>query len=219
VDALGFVGVRLPSPRAISDAEIAALTAATPPPLATVLLTSEQTAQAISSQVRRTQPAAVQILPHIDPAESGRLAELEPRIRRIQVIHVESPAVLDLIPIYTPHVHAFLLDSGRPDAATPEFGGTGRAHDWKVSAEFVRASHLPVFLAGGLSAANAAEAIRTVRPFGLDLCSGMRTDGRLDPEKLGEFMQAVRKADARSAPTNRPARGRRIRDPRQPNGL
>ena len=100
---------------------------------------------------------------------------------------------LDLIPVYTPYVDAFLLDSGRPNAATPEFGGTGRRHDWTVSAELVRASRLPVFLAGGLSAANAADAIRQVRPFGLDLCSGVRTEGRLDPDKLASFMLAVQR--------------------------
>jgi phosphoribosylanthranilate isomerase len=112
----------------------------------------------------------------------------------VQVIHVEGRAALDLIPLYIPYVHAFLLDSGRPNAATPEFGGTGRRHDWTVSAELVRASPLPVFLAGGITAANATDAIRQVRPFGLDLCSGVRTQGRLDPGKLADFMSAVRHA-------------------------
>jgi phosphoribosylanthranilate isomerase len=194
-DALGFVGVRPPSARTIADARIAEISAVAPPPVATFLLTSEQTADAISAHVRRTHPTTVQILNHIDPAESARLAELEPHVRRVQVIHVEGLAALNLIPVYTPYVHAFLLDSGRPNAATPEFGGTGRQHDWAVSAEFVRASQLPVFLAGGLTAANAADAVRQVRPFGLDLCSGVRTEGRLDPDKLADFMFAVHQAD------------------------
>jgi len=193
-DAIGFVGARLPGPRTIPDARIAEIAAAVPPPIATFLLTTEQTAEAISAQIRRTYTTAVQILQHLDPAQSARLAEIEPHVRRVQVIHVEGPAALDLIAVYTPHVHAFLLDSGRPNEATPEFGGTGRRHDWVVSADFVRASRLPVFLAGGLSAANAAEAIRQVQPFGLDLCSGVRTEGRLDPDKLADFMRAVRGA-------------------------
>lgn len=193
-DALGFVGARPPNPRTIPDARIAEIVRAVPPPVATFLLTTEQTADAISAHIRRTHPTAVQILRHLDPAQSARLAELEPHVRRVQAIHVEGPAALDLIPVYTPHVHAFLLDSGRPNAATPEFGGTGRRHDWAVSADFVRASRLPVFLAGGLSAANVADAIRLVRPFGVDLCSGVRTDGRLDPDKLADFMRAVRGA-------------------------
>ena len=195
-DALGLVA-RMPSgPGPIPDSMIASVTAVVPPPVATFLLTSETRADAISAHVRATRPTAVQIVSHIDPAESEKLARLVPHLRRVQVIHVEGPDALDLIPAYAPHVHAFLLDSGRPNAAVAELGGTGRAHDWSVSAAFVRATDRPVFLAGGLSAANVAEAIRRVRPFGLDLCSGVRTGGRLDPGKLAAFMHAARQADA-----------------------
>ena len=194
-DAVGFVGARPPSPRTIPDDRIAEIAALVPPPVATFLLSTERTADAISAQIRRARPMAVQILSPIDQAESARLAELEPHIRRVQVIHVGGPEALDLIPVYAPYVHAFLLDSGEPNAATPVFGGTGRQHDWAVSADFVRTSPLPVLLAGGLSAANAADAIRQVRPFGLDLCSGVRTEGRLDPDKLADFMAAVKRAD------------------------
>ncbi len=195
-DAIGFVAQRPPSPRTIADAAIAAITPLVPPPVATFLLTSERTADAISAQVQATRPTAVQILPHLAPAESARLARIEPHVRRIQVIHVEGPDALTLIPAYAPHVHAFLLDSGKPNATVPRYGGTGQRHDWNVSAAFVQASPLPVFLAGGLSAENAAAAIRQVRPYGLDLCTGVRTDGRLDPAKLTRFMLAVREADA-----------------------
>ena len=106
---------------------------------------------------------------------------------------------MELIPAYSPHVHAFLLDSGRPNAAIAELGGTGRRHDWAISAAFVKASERPVFLAGGLSAANVGDAVRHVRPFGLDLCSGVRTDGRLDAAKLRDFVLAVERVDAELA--------------------
>jgi phosphoribosylanthranilate isomerase len=198
-DALGLVGAMPSGPGPIPDAKIAEVAVFTPPPVATFLLTSEQRADAISAHVRRTHPTTVQIVSHINPAESARLAELEPHVRRVQ-IHVEGPSVLDLITAYVPYVHAFLLDSGRPRATTPELGGTGRQHDWEVSAEFVRASPLPVFFAGGLSAANAEDAIGRVRPFGLDLCSGVRTNGRLDAGKLSAFVRAVRQADEKLAP-------------------
>lgn len=194
-DALGLVGAMPSGPGPIDDGLIAEIAAATPPPISTFLLTSETTAETISSHVRRTAPTTVQIVSHIDPAEAERLAELSPQTRRVQVIHVEGPEALDMIDAYAPHVHAFLLDSGRPNAATPELGGTGRRHDWEISAAFVRASPLPVLLAGGLSAANVADAVRSVRPFGLDLCSGVRTGGRLDEGKLRDFMLAVQQAD------------------------
>lgn len=169
-----------------------------PPPVATLLLTSETTAEAISAHIRATNPSTVQLVSPIDPAESEKLATLEPHVRRVQVIHVEGPQALDLIPSYAPHVHAFLLDSGKPKAAMAELGGTGRAHDWGVSAAFVKATERPVFLAGGLSAANVADAIKQIRPFGVDLCSGVRTDGQLDPEKLTAFVLAVEQGDAAS---------------------
>lgn len=195
-DAVGFVAQRPPSPRTIPDAEIAAIVPSVPPPISTFLLTSERKADAISTHIHLTKPDTVQILPHLDPAESALLAELQPYVRRVQVIHVQGPEALDLIPVYSPYVHAFLLDSGQPNAAVPHYGGTGRPHDWAVSANFVRHSPRPVFLAGGLSAENVGGAIEQVRPFGVDLCTGVRTDGLLDQHKLNAFMVAVQHADA-----------------------
>jgi len=193
-DALGLVAAMPSGPGPISDALIAEIAAIVPPPVATFLLTSETSAAAISAHVRAMRPTVVQVVRHIDSAESARLAVLEPQVRRVQVIHVEGIDALELIPVYAPHVHAFLLDSGRPSASVPELGGTGRIHDWSISAAFVAASPRPVFLAGGLNAENVREAISRVRPFGVDLCSGVRTNGRLDAEKLKAFMEAVRSA-------------------------
>ena len=114
-----------------------------------------------------------------------------PALKRVQVIHVEDNGALDLIRVYEPHVHAFLLDSGRPNASTVELGGTGRVHDWRISAEFVRRSVKPVFLAGGLKPGNVADAVRQVSPFGVDLCSGVRTEGKLDEGLLSQFTKAL----------------------------
>lgn len=195
-DAVGLVGPMPSGPGVIDDATIARLAALVPPPIATFLLTSEVTAAAIALHVERTHPSTVQIVSHISTSESARLAELLPATRRVQVIHVEDERALAMIEGYAPHVHAYLLDSGRPSLAIPEFGGTGRTHDWQISAEFVRRSPHPVFLAGGLSPANVGEAIRRVRPFGVDVCSGVRTERRLDAGKLDAFVEAVRQADA-----------------------
>jgi phosphoribosylanthranilate isomerase len=194
-DAVGLVGAMPSGPGPIADELIATIARRVPPPVASFLLTCETSAEAIADHVERTQPTTVQIVSHIEPAQSERLARLLPNVGRVQVIHVEDDRALELIDAYAPHVHAFLLDSGRPGAAIPEFGGTGRVHDWAVSAAFVRASRRPVFLAGGLTPQNAAQAVRQVKPFGLDLCSGVRTDGRLDGRKLEAFMSAVRTAD------------------------
>lgn len=195
-DALGLVAAMPSGPGPIPDARIAQIAAWTPPPVATFLLTAETTAQRIAEHVRATQPSTVQIVGHVGPGEVAQLARLLPHVRRVQVIHVEGPEALALIPAYAPHVHAFLLDSGRPGAAVPELGGTGRTHDWSVSARFVRASPRPVFLAGGLDDTNVADALRQVRPYGIDLCSRVRRDGKLDVMKLALLMAAVRDVDA-----------------------
>ncbi len=190
-DALGLVGAMPSGPGPIADELIAEIAARVPPPVATFLLTSETSAEAIAAHVLTVGASTVQIVSHIDPAEAARLPRLIPYIRRVQVIHVEGEDALALIAPYAPHNHAFLLDSGRPGAPTPELGGTGRVHDWRVSAAFVKASPLPVFLAGGLHAGNVADAIRQVRPYGVDLCSGVRSPVDLDAGKLGRFMAAV----------------------------
>jgi phosphoribosylanthranilate isomerase len=200
-DALGLVA-RMPSgPGPILDEVIAEVTAMVPPPVTTFLLTSETTADAISAHIRATHPTAVQIVSHIDPAESARLAKLEPHVHRVQVIHIEGPEALNICEAYNAYVHAFLLDSGRPAGLIAELGGTGRVHDWAISAKFVQLSSRPVFLAGGLTAANVNDAIMQVRPFGIDLCSGVRTNGHLDPSKLQAFMRAVENADKEGMPT------------------
>lgn len=194
-DAVGFVGPMPSSSHSIDDRAIAELAALVPPPIATFLLTSEATAAGIARHVERTRASTVQIVSQITTAEAAELAQLRPATRRVQVVHVENEGVFELIAGYAPYVHAYLLDSGRPNLTIPVLGGTGRTHDWRISAEFVRRSPLPVFLAGGLSPANVREAIRRVRPFGVDLCSGVRTEGRLDASKLAAFIEAVRQAD------------------------
>lgn len=192
-DALGLVGEMPSGPGVIDDRTVREIVEIVPPPVATFLLTQRCDAASIAEHVLDCGTNTVQIVNHIEPIEQARLARLLPRaIRRVQVIHIEDRDALDLIGAYAPHVHAFLLDSGRPAADIPELGGTGRVHDWEISAEFVRRSPLPVFLAGGLNSANVKEAMERVAPHGLDLCSGVRTGDRLDTAKLSAFMSAAR---------------------------
>ncbi len=189
-DALGLVAEMPSGPGPIEDNLIREITPTVPVFVETFLLTSRTSAAGIIDHARYCTPTTVQIVSHIDPSEYPAIrAGLTQKL--VQVIHVEDERALELIPEYEQHVDAFLLDSGRPSAATPELGGTGRAHDWSISEQFVARSSLPVFLAGGLAPSNAAEAINQVRPFGLDLCSGVRTDGKLDPDKLKAFMSSV----------------------------
>ncbi len=191
-DALGLVGPMPSGPGVIDVDTAAAVAAAAPPSVATFWLTSESTADGIAAELERVRPTCVQIVRHVDPAVHDALADRAPYVRRVQVLHVEGAATADLAREYEARAHALLLDSGRPGAATAELGGTGRVHDWAVSRAIVERSPLPVFLAGGLSPSNVASAIREVRPFGVDLCSGVRREGRLDAELLRAFVAGAR---------------------------
>lgn len=192
-DAIGLVGEMPTGPGVIEDDLAREIAAAVPPPVASVLLTQRTRACDIADHVAACGTSAVQIVNHIDPGEYPELIErLPPATRRIQVIHVEGPEARAMIEVYAPYVHAFLLDSGRPYETRPELGGTGRVHDWAISAGFVAKAKKPTFLAGGLNAGNVAEALRVVRPYGLDICSGVRTDDKLSPDKLHSFMANAR---------------------------
>ena len=109
----------------------------------------------------------------------------------MQVIHVTGRESVEEAVAVAPNVDAIVLDSGNQTLAIKELGGTGRVHDWRLSARIREAVEVPLFLAGGLKPENVAEGINQVRPFGVDVCSGLRTEGRLDEEKLGAFFKAI----------------------------
>ena len=73
-----------------------------------------------------------------------------------------------------------------------QLGGTGVAHDWNMSASIARDIKVPIILAGGLNPINVAEAIKTVRPYAVDVSSGVETEGRKDLKKVAAFVKAVR---------------------------
>ena len=191
-DLIGLVGP-MPSGAGIVTPEMCRrISDRAPARVTPVLLTEAETPEDVVADVRASGVRAVQLVRHVDPDLHQALDRHLPGVRRLQVIHVEDERALDLIEAYGDGPDAFLLDSGRPSHG--ELGGTGRVHDWRISAVFVARSPLPVFLAGGLDPTNVAEAVRTVRPYGIDVCSGLRTDDRLDPEKLAAFMAEIDRA-------------------------
>ncbi|MDK2971825.1 MAG: phosphoribosylanthranilate isomerase [Candidatus Sumerlaeota bacterium] len=193
---IGLVSEMPSGPGVISDERVAEIADAVPPGVTSVLLTARTRADAIIEQHRRCRTNALQLVDALPAGEHRRLRDALPGIGIIQVLHVRGEEALREAEALASEgaVDALLLDSGNPGAAVKELGGTGRVHDWSISERLCRAVDLPVFLAGGLHSGNVAEAVRQVRPFGLDLCSGVRTECRLDAAKLGAFMQAVRSA-------------------------
>jgi phosphoribosylanthranilate isomerase len=192
--ALGLVGDMPSGPGVIPDDLIAKIAGAAPPPIATFLLTSERSATDIIAHHRRVRTSTIQMVDK--PAEDtyGRLRDELPGIKLVQAVHVTGPESIYDALVLAPHVDALLLDSGHPDLVVKELGGTGRTHDWRISRQIREAVDIPIFLAGGLRVDNVRDAIAEVEPFGLDLCTGVRTDGRLDRAKLAPFMAAVREA-------------------------
>lgn len=194
--ALGLVSEMPSGPGVISDDAIAEIAATVPPPVATFLLTSKLSMEEIIDQHRRCRTSTIQIC---DRLEAGTLAELRhalPGVKLVQVIHVTGEESVYEATSVAAQVDALLLDSGNQSLAVKELGGTGRVHDWSLSRRICAEAGVPVFLAGGLRADNVPEAIRRVQPFGLDLCSSVRTKGHLDEAKLRGFFAAVNAAKA-----------------------
>lgn len=185
--ALGLVSTMPSGPGVIDWDLIAEIAATVPPPIATFLLTCSQDAQEIGEQQRRCGTNTVQLCDRLERGSHAELRRAMPGIALVQVVHVSGEGAVREAMSVAGQVHAILLDSGNQSLAVKQLGGTGRTHDWRLSRRIREAVGVPIFLAGGLKAENVAEAVRAVGPFGVDLCSGVRTDGRLDPEKLARF--------------------------------
>jgi phosphoribosylanthranilate isomerase len=196
--ALGLVSAMPSGPGVIDEATIAAIAAAVPRQVETFLLTAHTDAAPIIEQHRRCRTTTLQLVDTLAPRELRELRRALPRVTLVQVVHVTGPSALDEALAVAPMVDALLLDSGNRALAVKQLGGTGRTHDWAVSREIVDSAGVPVWLAGGLNALNAADAIATVRPHGLDLCNGVRSEGRLDAGKLRAFFDAVTATGPRS---------------------
>lgn len=190
-DALGLVGP-MPSGTGIIDLETARhLAAGVPPGVASFLLSSATEPEQLLAEARHVAPTVLQIVDAVDARAYALLRRELPALRIVQVVHVTGERTIEEAMALASQVDALLLDSGEPDAPVRLLGGTGRVHDWAISQRIVATVPIPVFLAGGLTPDNVVAAIHTVRPFGVDLCTGLRTAGRLDERKLAAFMQAV----------------------------
>lgn len=189
--ALGLVSDMPSGPGPIPDERIAEIAAAIPPPIVTFLLTSRTDAQQIIRHQRKVGTNTIQIVDRLQSGSYREIRDALPGIRIVQVIHVTDESAVDEALSISTEVDAILLDSGNPQAKIKELGGTGRVHNWRISRRIRESLDIPIFLAGGLTPDNVREAIETVAPFGIDVCSGVRTDGKLDLRKLERFFRNV----------------------------
>jgi phosphoribosylanthranilate isomerase len=194
--AVGLVSPMPSGPGPISNETAAEIAAHVPPGIDAFLLTPLQTVEELVEQNRVVKARTLQLVDELPVGAHAELRRAMPGVKLVQVIHVVGPESVDEAVAVASDVDAILLDSGNPALRVKELGGTGRRHDWAVSRAIREAVDVPVWLAGGLNPDNALEAIETVRPFALDVCSGLRTgEGYdLDAELLERFMAAVRSA-------------------------
>lgn len=195
--ALGLVGKMPSGPGVIGDNLILEIQKSTPPPISTFLLTSETKAEDVIEHYKRVNTSTIQLVDALKLEDYKVIREALPNVKLVQVIHVlDEDSVKEAIEV-SPFVDALLLDSGNPNLEVKILGGTGNTHDWSLSKKIRESVSIPIFLAGGIKAENVKQAIETVQPFGLDLCSSVRTDGKLDENKLKEFFQAIDKFETK----------------------
>jgi phosphoribosylanthranilate isomerase len=191
--AVGLVSPMPSGPGPISNEKAAEIAAEVPPGIDAFLLTPFQTVDELVEQNRLVKARTLQLVDELPRGAHAELRSAMPGVRLVQVIHVTGPESVEEAVAVAPEVDAILLDSGNPALEVKELGGTGRRHDWAISRRIREAVPVPLWLAGGLNPENAREAIDTVEPFALDVCSGLRTgEGYdLDQEKLERFMGQV----------------------------
>ena len=185
-DAVGFVVEIEDSRHCLSAGEAALLIRRVPIYTKSVAVIAPQD---VNDAVRLAGQTGADVLQLHGSLAPGDLAELKGLVSQKLVAAVAADAGISVARRYGMVADAVLLDS----MVDGKLGGTGRVHDWDISAEIVRSLKVPVILAGGLHAGNVAQAIEMVRPYAVDVSSGTETDGRKDPEKINSFVLEVRR--------------------------
>jgi phosphoribosylanthranilate isomerase len=191
--ALGLVGQMPSGPGIIDDDLIRSIVKTIPPPISSFLLTSETSARNIIDHYQKVQTTTIQIVDALSDRQYQLIRQELPNVKLVQVIHVLNEASIEEAIEISEFVDAVLLDSGNPNLLVKELGGTGRIHDWRLSRQIREAINVPMFLAGGINNDNVRQAVELVQPFGLDLCSSVRTNGLLDERKLEAFFTEIEK--------------------------
>ena len=194
--ALGLVSGMPSGPGVISDEQISGILKYVSGNISSFLLTSKITAEGIIEQHRKFNTTAIQIVDEVELNVYEKIKQSLPEIKIVQVVHVTDESSVNYAISVSQFADALLLDSGNPKKEIKELGGTGRVHNWSISRQIREAVTIPVYLAGGLNSGNVINAIEAVDPYGVDLCSGVRTDGKLDIIKLKEFFNKVNSIDS-----------------------
>jgi len=189
--ALGLVSEMPSGPGVISEDLIVEIAKQVPADISTFLLTSKTNAEQIITQHKKCNTSYLQLVDKVDIDVYKKLRGDLPSVKIVQVIHVTGKESIGEAVSVSDFVDLILLDSGNQKLAVKELGGTGRTHNWSISKEIVKIVNVPIVLAGGINPLNVFAAINEVKPYGIDLCSGVRINGKLDEELLKEFFKQV----------------------------
>ncbi len=193
VHMIGFVSAMPTGFRLLTDLQIKDIISQLPPSeTLSVLLSSRTSAAGLVDHIRYTGAQALQIVDELSQDVLRQVREQLPELKIIQVIHVTSPKDIEKAQSIESLVDYILLDSGKQQGNPKALGGTGLTHDWSISAELVRSLSKPVMLAGGLKLQNIAEAIDTVGPAGIDICTGLRDPKYLLLKRLDEMISKLK---------------------------
>lgn len=170
-------------------------------PIPTVILLFDRPTDWIIEAAAQIQPFAIQLLGHEPPNQVAALKRaLSCEVWKSLFLPTENNPAADVKAVsaqMTAHIDAgadaLLFDTADFSNGQARFGGTGNRSDWKLSAQFIQAAKVPAFLSGGIRPHNVREAIETVRPYGVDLCSGVEASkGVRDPQQLHQLMANAR---------------------------
>jgi len=193
--ALGFVSAMPSGTGVISEKQITGISKTVPSGISRFLLSSRIDTPKIIKQAMNTGADVLQLVDSVSADTRRQLRKALPNVRLVQVIHVCNERAINEARQASETVDGILLDSGNPAAKIRTLGGTGQRHNWEISRKICECVGRPVFLAGGLTPENVADAINIVHPFGVDICLGVRSSGKLNAELLKRFITAVRSAE------------------------
>lgn len=194
VDALGFT-VRLPTGvhDDLTEAKARGIVAALPPFVASVAITYVDTPREAVELCRYLGVTTLQLHGPFPTQEIPVLRVGLPHLKIIRAVHVTGPEAVAQARALARQVDALILDTYDP--ATGRHGATGKTHDWTISRQIVDGVPVPVILAGGLTPDNVADAIAAVRPWGVDVHTGIeRPDGSRDLDHIRAFVRNARAA-------------------------
>jgi phosphoribosylanthranilate isomerase len=181
-----------------SAAEIARQT-----PISTVILVFDRPTAWVREAAAQIKPFAIQLLGHEPPTQVAELKEsISCEVWKSLFLPTEHDPAADTTAILAQmedHINAgadaLLFDTAEFSNGKARFGGTGKQSDWNLSAQLIQACKVPAFLSGGIRPENVRTAIETVRPYGVDLCSGVEASkGIRDQQKLERLMENARTA-------------------------